>query len=349
MRDIEKQATFVDECKKLVSAGVEAAYNSTNAVMVATYWNLGKRIVEEEQGGEKRAAYGKQLIDILSNELTREFGKGFSARNIRNFRKFYLYFPVQQIWQTCLPNLTWSHFCSILRVEDKDARLWYLNEAKQSGWSTRTLDRNIATQYYNRLLQSPNKDVVMAEMQSTTKDLQIDANSLIKNPIVAEFLGFKTADAETESDIETAIISHIKDFLMEMGRGFALVSRQQRIVTDTQDYYIDLVLYNIELKCYVLIDLKMRTITHQDVGQMDMYVRMYDELKCKDGDNPTLGIVLCSETSNDIARFSVLNDNERLFMSKYISYLPSKEELKREIEKQKEVFYQQHPQLDGDE
>lgn len=217
-----------------------------------------------------------------------------------------------------------------------------MNEAYLNGWSTRTLDRNISTQYYYRLLQSPKKDAVIAEMQSKTSEYQKNQFELLKNPIVAEFLEFRTEDSFSESDLENAILSHIRDFLMEIGRGFAFVSRQQHIITDTQDYFIDLVFYNIELKCYVLIDLKMGTVTHQDVGQMDMYVRMYDELKRKEGDNPTIGILLCSETSRDIARYSVLHDNNNLFMSKYLTYLPTKEQLRAEIEKQKALFAFQH-------
>ncbi|MBR1937584.1 MAG: DUF1016 family protein [Spirochaetales bacterium] len=219
-----------------------------------------------------------------------------------------------------------------------------MNEAFQNGWSTRTLDRNISTQYYYRLLQSPQKEKVIAEMRNKTSEYQKTKFELLKNPIVAEFLEFRTEDSFSENDLENAILSHIRDFLMEMGRGFAFVSRQQHIVTDTQDYFIDLVFYNIELKCYVLIDLKMGTVTHQDVGQMDMYVRMYDELKRKDGDNPTIGILLCSKTSEDIARYSVLHDNNNLFMSKYPTYLPSKEQLRAEIEKQKTMFKLQHPE-----
>ena len=217
-----------------------------------------------------------------------------------------------------------------------------MNEAYLNGWSTRTLDRNISTQYYYRLLQSPKKDAVIAEMQSKTSEYQKNQFELLKNPIVAEFLEFRTEDSFSESDLENAILSHIRDFLMEIGRGFAFVSRQQHIITDTQNYFIDLVFYNIELKCYVLIDLKMGTVTHQDVGQMDMYVRMYDELKRKEVDNPTIGILLCSETSRDIARYSVLHDNNNLFMSKYRTYLPTKEQRRAEIEKQKALFAFQH-------
>ena len=226
--------------------------------------------------------------------------------------------------------------------------LWYTKEASDEGWSSRTLDRNIATQYYYRLMQSPKKDDVVNEMLQKNQDNQKTQYELLKNPIVAEFLGFKAENSFLESDLESAILTHIRDFLMEMGRGFAFVARQQHIVTETDDYYIDLVFYNIELKCYVLIDLKMGKITHQDVGQIDMYVRMYDELKCKENDNPTIGILLCSETDEDIARYSILHDNDRLFMSKYLTYLPTKEQLKAEIERQKEIFYMQHPSLPDD-
>ena len=296
--------------------------------------------------GFARAEYGKGLIPALAKELTQEFGKGFSERNLRNCRKFYQYFPEAEIWNACVPNLTWTHFRSLLRVVDEDARIWYLNEAAHEGWSARTLDRNIGTQYYYRLLQSPKKDAVVAEMKEKTGHRGKSQFELIKSPIVAEFLGFRTEDSFLESDLESAILSHIRDFMMELGRGFAFVARQQHIITDTEDYYIDLVFYNIELKCYVLIDLKMGTITHQDVGQIDMYVRMYDDLKRKEGDNPTIGILLCGETSEDIARYSVLHDNDHLFMSKYLTYLPTEEQLRDEIERQKEIFYRQHPALE---
>lgn len=333
------------DVRNIICSAQQAAYNATSKVMVLTYWQIGKRIVEEEQAGQKRAEYGDNLLKLLGNELSKEFGSGFSDRNLRYFRRFYLLFKDEKIWNACVPNLTWTHFRSLLRVEDETARLWYMKEAANEGWSYRTLDRNIGTQYYYRLLQSPQKEKVIAEMQQKTAAYQKNQFELLKNPIVAEFLGFRTEDSFIESDLESAILSHIRDFLMELGRGFAFVARQQHIVTDTQDYYIDLVFYNIELKCYVLIDLKMGTITHQDVGQIDMYVRMYDELKRKEGDNPTIGILLCSETSEDIARYSVLHDNDRLFMSKYLTYLPTKEQLRAEIEKQKDIFQLQHPLL----
>ena len=218
-----------------------------------------------------------------------------------------------------------------------------MSEAAHENWNVRMLDRNISTQYYYRLLQAPKKEAVIAEMKRKNAQIPKTQFELVKSPVVAEFLGFKNDDSYLESNLESAILSHIRDFLMEMGRGFAFVARQQHIVTETEDYFIDLVFYNIELKCYVLVDLKMGKITHQDVGQIDMYVRMYDDMKRTAGDNPTIGILLCSETDEDIARYSVLHDNNRLFMSKYLTYLPTKEQLKQEIERQKAVFYMQHP------
>ena len=341
--ELEKsEMTFVNDIKKIIQDGRNAAYSAVSSVMIQTYWNIGKRIVEQEQNGKSRAEYGTHLIDMLAEELTKEFGKNFSRRNLFYYRKFYEYFPDREIVNACVHNLTWTHYRALLRVSDENARLWYLKEASEQNWASRTLDRNIATQYYYRLLQSPKKEKVIAEMKEKTSEYQAEKFELLKNPIVAEFLGFRTEDSFSETELESAILSHIRDFLMEMGRGFAFVARQQHIVTDTEDYYIDLVFYNIELKCYVLIDLKMGKITHQDVGQMDMYVRMYDELKCKSGDNPTIGILLCGETSEDIARYSILHDSNNLFMAKYLTYLPTQEQLKAEIEQQKEIYRLQH-------
>ena len=241
-------------------------------------------------------------------------------------------------------NLTWTHLKSILRVTDAGARLWYLKESSEQMWSTRTLDRNVASQYYYRLLQTSNehKDEVENEMKTLTKGYADSPAMFIKSPMVTEFLGLSRDMSFSESELESAIITHLQKFLMEMGKGYAFVERQQHIITDTQDYYIDLVFYNYLMKCFVLIDLKTTKITHQDVGQMDMYVRMYDELKRTEGDNPTIGILLCSETSQDIARFSILHDSKQLFASKYLTYLPTEQQLKEEIEKQKEIFRLQH-------
>lgn len=349
LQNSQEEENFVSDVKNIIRTGQNKAYNGVNSVMLETYWNVGRRIVEQEQNGKERAEYGKHILTLLAEELTKEFGKGFSERNLRNFRKFYICFPQTEIWNACVPNLNWTHLRSILRVDDENARIWYLKEASEQGWSSRTLDRNIGTQYYYRLLQSPKKEKVIAEMKEKTATYQANKFELLKNPVVAEFLGFRTEDSFAESELESAILSHIRDFLMEMGRGFAFVARQQHIVTDTQDYFIDLVFYNIELRCYVLVDLKIGTVTHQDVGQMDMYIRMYDELKRKEGDNPTIGILLCSETSKDIARFSILHDHDNIFMAKYLAFMPSKEQLKREIEQQKEIFYLQHPEQKEEE
>lgn len=341
----EVYKAVLSEIREIIYSGRNSAYAQVNSIGIMTYWNIGRRIVENEQKGEARAEYGKGLTKILSEDLSKEFGNSYSQRNLEYYRKFYLLFDDVEILNACVQNLTWTHFRSLLRVTDEAARVWYMNEAVKENWSSRTLDRNIGTQYYYRLLQSPKKELVKQEMIAQTTRLQT-SNELIKNPIIAEFLGFRAEDAFLESELENSIITHIRDFLMELGRGFAFVGRQQHIVTDTRDYYIDLVFYNIELKCYVLVDLKIGTVTHQDVGQIDMYVRMYDELKRKNGDNPTIGILLCSETSEDIARYSVLHDNDRLFMTKYMTVMPTKEQLKIEIEKQKGIFYAQHPELD---
>lgn len=323
---------FNDICH-IIDDGRQQSYTAVSNAMIETYWNVGRRIVEEEQQGLERAEYGERIIEKLSKQLTHQYGKGFGARYLRSFRKFYLLVNDYKIWKSRFPNLTWTHIYKSLRIEDKTATRWYLETASQEMWSVRTLDRNISTQYYERHFVQP---------QLPMKEEHPNQLELLKNPIVAEFLGFKQDTSFSEEDLETAIISHLQEFMMEMGRGFAFMGRQQLVRTDTQDYYIDLVFYNVVLKCYVLIDLKIGTITHQDVGQMDMYVRMYDELKRTEGDNPTIGIVLCSETSKDIARYSILKGNEQLFAAKYKTYLPTEEQLRSEIERQKEIFRWQH-------
>ena len=325
-------AQLVNDVKLIVERGLSAAYHSVNSISILTYWNVGKRIVEEEQHGENRAEYGKQVLKGLARVL---------VRNLYSMRQFFLYFNDLEILNSRVQNLSWTHYRMLLRVPDEDARYWYLREASEEMWSSRTLSRNIGSQYYYRLLKSPKKDKVIAEMRELTQPLQQEKDEIVKNPVVAEFLGLENTDY-SESELEQAIIAHLQKFILEMGRGFAYMGRQQLIRTDTQDYYIDLVFYNVILKCYVLIDLKVGVITHQDVGQMDMYVRMYDELRRTEGDNPTIGIVLCSETSKDIARYSILKGNEQLFAAKYLPMLPSEEMLRHEIEQQKEIFYLQH-------
>lgn len=325
--------SFINDVKKIVEQGRRTAYGAVNAVMIETYWRIGRRIVEQEQNGKERAEYGKQLIEMLSAELTLSYGKGFSGRYLRAFRQFYLVVPDIEIWKSRFPNLTWTHIFRTLRVNNDTAIRWYLETASNESWSVRVLDRNISTQYFERHFEQPRLPSGKGKEEKA---------ELLKSPIIAEFLGFKQDESYNESQLESAIISHLQEFIMEMGRGFAFVGRQQLIRTAAQDYFIDLVFYNILLKCYVLIDLKIGKIRHQDVGQMDMYVRMFDELRKTEGNNPTIGIVLCSETDEDIARYSILNGNEQLFASKYKLYLPTEEELRREIEQQKELYRLQH-------
>ncbi|MBQ7461978.1 MAG: DUF1016 family protein [Bacteroidaceae bacterium] len=337
IQQITNSSLFSDVCS-IIETGRTKAYSSVNAIMIETYWNIGKRIVEEEQQGKERAKYGEHILEGLSKELTIRYGKGFGKRYLAYFRKFYLTIPNITILQTRLQNLTWSHILTALRCDSDVAIRWYLETSSQEMWSVRTLNRNIGTQYFERHIRQP---------QLPMKEEHPDKLEMLKSPIVAEFLGFKQDSSFSEQELETAIISHLQDFIMELGRGFAFMARQQLIRTDTQDYYIDLVFYNVILKCYVLVDLKVGTITHQDVGQMDMYVRMYDELKRTEGDNPTIGIVLCSETSKAIAKYSILNDSQQLFAAKYMPYLPTEEELRREIEQQKELFLLQQKEKEA--
>ena len=308
--------------------------------MVKAYWEIGRRIVAE-QGGEERSRYGDSLIKDLSQRLTSDFGRGFTETNLRYMRQFYLAFSIHHALRD---ELTWTHYRSLSRVKDLEARLWYMNEAAEQNWSSRTLDRNISSQYYYRLLQSQSKVPGQdgCEKSQTALPAQNDRLEFIKNPVVAEFLGLAPNSEFQESELESAIIAHLQKFLLEMGKGYAFVARQQHIRTELNDFYIDLVFYNYLLKCFVLIDLKTSQLTHQDIGQMDMYVRMYDELRKADDDNPTLGIVLCTETDKDVAHFSVLNGSDQLFAAKYLTYLPTKEQLKAEIEEQKAFFAEQH-------
>ena len=331
---------FIQEIKRIVTNARQKAYAAINSAMVEAYWQMGKRIVEQEQQGRGRADYGSQLLKSLSKELTAEFGKGFSVNSLYYFRQFYLAFPEKL--PTAWGILTWSHYKRLLSVSNSDARAWYLKEAAEQMWSYRTLDRNIGSQYYERLLLSQHKDTVEGEMKALTAPFDKDRMEFIKNPTVAEFIGLSPNSDFTETELEGAIIGNLQKFLLELGKGFSFVARQKLVRTEKKDYFIDLVFYNYILKSFVLIDLKTTTITHQDVGQMDMYVRMYDERGRSEGDNPTIGIVLCSETDEDIARYSVLHDNDRLFASKYMLYMPTEEELREEIERQKEFFRLQH-------
>lgn len=327
----------------IIESSQKAAYQAVNTALIRRNWLLGYRIASEEMQGEGRAKYGAEIIKKLSKDLSAEYGKGFTKSNLYSFYSFYKTYP--EIFQTLSGKsqqlLSWSHYAVLLQVNDEKARVWYEKEAAEQTWSVRTLQRNISSQYYYRMLQTQKKDIVENEMKELTAEYQSNKLEFIKNPVIAEFLGFASNTDFTESDLEKSILSNLQKFLMELGKGYAFVARQQHIHTEKQDYFIDLVFYNYILKCFVLIDLKTQKITHQDVGQMDMYIRMYDDLKCSDGDNPTIGIVLCADTDEDIAKYSVLHGNEQLFASKYKLYLPTEEELRAEIETQKAIFYLQ--------
>ena len=366
---------LVNDLRSIVSKARNKAFAAVNYSLVERNWRIGQRIVEQEQNGASRAEYGKHVIEIASAALTEEFGKGFSETNIMNFKKFYLKFKELTIPQTLseefkkqkhqtlsdesslLPQkgqtqsaqfelrlLPWSHYERLIRVEDKKAREWYAKEAFEQGWSFRTLNRNINTLYYERLLMSKKKQPVVNEMQDKTKAYQQDKLEYIKSPVVLEFLGLPEDTFLAESKLETAIINNLEKFLMEMGKGYALVARQQHIRTEENDYYIDLVFYNYLIKSFILVDLKVNRITYQDVGQMDMYLQMYDKMKKGPDDNPTIGIILCTETDSDVARYSTLAKNDQMFAAKYKLYLPDKEDLRREIERQKELYLMAHPE-----
>lgn len=366
---------LVNDLRSIVSKARSKAFAAVNYSLVERNWRIGQRIVEEEQNGASRAEYGKHVIEVASAALTKEFGKGFSETNIMNFKKFYLKFKELTIPQTLseefkkqkhqtlsdesslLPQkgqtppaqfelrfLPWSHYERLIRVEDKKAREWYAKEAFEQGWSFRTLNRNINTLYYERLLMSTKKQPVVDEMQDKTKAYQQDKLEYIKSPVVLEFLGLPEDTSLAESKLETAIINNLEKFLMEMGKGYALVARQQHIRTEENDYYIDLVFYNYLIKSFILVDLKVNRITYQDVGQMDMYLQMYDKMKKGPDDNPTIGIILCTETDSDVARYSTLAKNDQMFAAKYKLYLPDKEDLRREIERQKELYLMTHPE-----
>lgn len=333
---MEISNNYINEIKTILKNARQKAYTAVNSAMVEAYWKIGRRIVEEEQNGKERAEYGKEILQNLSKELTEEFGKGYSYRTLREIRQFYLMFSDFEKWRTVSAKLTWSHFQKVLRVSDEKARIFYLTEAAENMWSVRTLDRNISTLYYNRIVASIDKKTVENEMKEKTKKLQ--AKEFIKNPVVLEFLDLPTNMSYTENELEKALTDDIQKFMMELGKGFAFVERQQHIRTENSDFYIDLIFYNYILKCFVIVELKTKKLTHQDIGQLDMYVRMYDDLKKQENDNPTIGLLLCTDTDSTVIKYSVLNDNKNLFASKYVNYLPSEEELINEIERQKILF-----------
>ena len=363
---IDKSSLLNDACN-IIEQAQATAYRQVNETLIKRNWLLGMRIRHEVLKDE-RAEYGEQVVKMLAKVLTAKYGEGFTWRNLYNYIDFYATYngfflnengdsvngqtilhalsaKSENIFHALRAKspirLTWTHYRIILQESSKEARNWYEREAANEVWSTRTLQRNISSQYYHRMLMSQHKELVHKEMIERTSPLQ-DKMEFIKNPVIAEFLGFPQEATFTESELETSIINNLQKFIMELGKGYAFVARQQHIHTEKEDYYIDLVFYNYLLKSFVLIDLKTTKVTHQDVGQMDMYVRMYDELKRGENDNPTIGILICADTDEDIARYSVLHDNDQLFAAKYKTYMPTDEELRAEIETQKNIYYLQH-------
>ena len=368
LNDQDHETQYLSSIDRTVELARNYAYKQVSKAQIVMNCLLGYWLVELQQTGNSRAAYGKELLKSISQTLTERYGRGFSVDTLENMRKFYLTYKdrisetvfrifVDEKSETAFRKLVdesdfivpWSHYLKLMQVSDGQIRLWYEREAANEGWDVRTLQRNISTQYFERLLISKDKKPVIDEMHALTVDYQNNARRFVKNPYLLEFLDLPEDPASTESMLESALITNIGKFLMELGKGYAFVSRQQHIRTEKEDYYIDLVFYNYILKCFVLIDLKIGKVTYQDVGQMDMYVQMYDEFKRSPNDNPTLGIILCSDTDEDVARYSGLHGNEQLFASKYRLCLPSEEKLRTEIETQKEIFYLQHPELrEGD-
>ncbi len=304
---------------------------AVNTAMVQSYWEIGRLIVEHEQQGNRRAEYGKQQLKQLSQQLTERLGKGFDVTNLRNMRQFYHAFPIRDAVRL---ELSWTHYRTLLRIENAQARDWYLHEAINQSWSARALERQISTLYYERLLASQEKSSVAAEAQQNTQPLAESAKDYLRDPYILDFLNLQDKTYQ-ESQLEQAIISNLQQFLLELGKGFAFVERQQRIRFDDEDFYIDLVFYNFKLKCFLLVDLKLGKLRHQDIGQMDTYVRLYDEQRKGSDDNPTIGLVLCSEKSEAVVKYSVLAEQKQLFAAKSLPYLPSEDELKRELERER--------------
>jgi predicted nuclease of restriction endonuclease-like (RecB) superfamily len=350
------------EIRSVLESARAGAYRAVNAAMVQAYWQIGRLIVEHEQGGRKRAAYGEAVLDDLSQRLTVDFGRGFDITNLRRMRQFYRMFEiraavrlelgktkrdavrlassVEPIRCTARDELSWSHYRLLMQVEDPVAREWYLNEAAEQHWSTRQLERQISVLYYERLLASRRKAPVRKE--AATKLARVEPEQFIRDPFVLEFLDLKNYPALRESGVEQAIIDNLQDFLLELGKGFSFVARQKRMRFEDEDFYVDLVFYNYLLKCFVLIDLKVGKLTHQDIGQMESYVRMFDAHARPEGDNPTIGLILCSKKNEAIAKYSVLSEARQIFAAKYVKVLPTEGELIREIRRERRMIDARH-------
>jgi predicted nuclease of restriction endonuclease-like (RecB) superfamily len=332
--ELTQQNLFI-QIKEIIDNSRKSIYYSVNSAMVKTYWNIGRLIVEEEQKGSKRADYGKLIIKSLSEQLTKEFGKGFGVTNLKYFKQFFVTFPKGHALRG---ELSWTHYRLLMRVKNEKARDYYIEESVSQGWSSRALDRQINSLYFERLLSSKKKEALKVESKENTKKLKVQPEDILKDPYILEFCNLKEKSEYLERDLEAALIDKLQDFLLELGKGFCFVARQKRIPTGTGNFYIDLVFYNYVLNCFVLIDLKTNKLTHQDIGQMDMYVRLFEEKVKPEKDNPTLGIILCTHKDETIVKFSILKESKQIFTSKYQLFLPSEKELIQEIEREKKVI-----------
>lgn len=326
LMDTEDELKFYQEVHAILDEAKSKIYEAANNIMTYAYWNVGKRIIEQEQKGNRKAKYGSYLIKRLSQELSDEYGTGFSVANIRNCRQLYLTFPKESYGYSLIGKIHWSHLRTIMRLDDEEERNFYLKEVANEYWSVKELERNIKSGYYKRILSTQFPDKVG------------QTSSFVKDPYVLEFMGIRDNKEIAEKDVENAIISNLQKFLLELGRGFCFVDRQMRICTETSDFYIDLVFYNYILKCFVLIDLKTHKLTHQDIGQMDMYIRMFDDLKRQSDDNPTIGIIFCTDKDETIVKYSVLHESQQIFASKYMTVLPTVEELQKELERNQLIY-----------
>ena len=336
--------SLLGELRGLIREARQQALRAVDQVQVQTCWEVGRHIVEFEQGGKGRAEYGTGLMQRIAEGLTADFGKGFDATNLRFMRQFYLGFPIRDALRR---ELSWTHYRLLLRLDDAQARDWYAAEAAVQNWSTRQLERQIGTLYYERLLGSQDRKAVLKEAGKNLAAMEETPRDFVRDPVMLEFLGLPGAGTLLESKLEDALIGNLQAFLLELGKGFAFVARQQRISTESRDFYIDLVFYNYLLNCFVLFDLKTRELTHENIGQMDMYVRLYDDQRRGPGDNPTVGIILCANKDETVVRYSVLHGNEKLFASKYKLVLPSERELRAELKRELEGFRQQQRLQDG--
>ncbi|QMW01877.1 PDDEXK nuclease domain-containing protein [Spirosoma foliorum] len=331
--------TFYERIKTVLDGARQHAYRAVNFAMVEAYWHIGQLIVEEEQQGNSRAEYGSGLLKYLAQRLTNDFGKGFDEREMRRIRQFYLTF---QIRDALRPELSWTHYRLLLKVENADARIWYIQETASQSWSSRALERQINSFYYERLLATREADRpdVKREANEKTSSLKLEPRDILKDPYILEFLDLKPNWKIYEKELEQALLDNLQTFMLELGKGFAFVARQKRMLEGDDNFRIDLIFYNYILRCFVLIDLKIGKLTHQDIGQMDMYARMYEEQAKQPDDNPTIGLILCTEKNETVVKYSVLNGSQQLFASKYKLYLPTEEELMAEIERDKYLLEQ---------